>query len=108
MVSHLLRILLAVAACTENNGHKVATTNLADDGLPMPSRVLCTPESIRLDWPHGRRVGVGLTNLGNTCFLNATLQCLAYTAPLVNYLTGSNHAKTCKCRVVHILCHQMD
>jgi ubiquitin C-terminal hydrolase len=89
------RSLLPVAAHVKENGHKSAAIDLTNDGLSLPSRILCPPESIRLEWPHGRRVGVGLTNLGNTCFLNATLQCLAYTAPLVNYLSGSNHAKTC-------------
>jgi len=82
----------------------VVGASRSDDGIPAPSRVLCAPESIRMEWSNGKRVGVGLTNLGNTCFLNATLQCLAYTAPLVNYLAASNHSKTCEFNQVNMSC----
>lgn len=41
-------------------------------------------------------IGAGLQNLGNTCFVNATLQCLTYTPPLVNYLLAENNSTSCK------------
>jgi len=48
-------------------------------------------------WPGvSSRVGAGLQNLGNTCFVNATVQCLTYTVPLVNYLLTLNHSASCK------------
>jgi len=48
-------------------------------------------------WPAAStRVGAGLQNLGNTCFVNATIQCLTYTVPLVNYLLSLNHSASCK------------
>ena len=66
------------------------------DGLPTPKIVLYAPEKIKLIWEKPRKVGVGLCNLGNTCFLNSVLQCLSYTAPLANHLLSGQHKSLCK------------
>nr|XP_027071446.1 ubiquitin carboxyl-terminal hydrolase 23-like [Coffea arabica] len=42
-----------------------------------------------------RRIGAGLQNLGNTCFLNSVLQCLTYTEPLAAYLQSGRHKISC-------------
>ena len=65
-------------------------------GLPPPRIVLYPPEKVKLEWPRMMRIGAGLHNMGNTCFLNSTLQCLTYTAPLVNYLLTDDHSNKCK------------
>ncbi|XP_056627976.1 ubiquitin carboxyl-terminal hydrolase 42 isoform X1 [Triplophysa dalaica] len=65
------------------------------DGIAPPQKVLFPPERLCLKWNQSHRIGSGLQNLGNTCFLNSTLQCLTYTAPLANYMLTREHAKTC-------------
>ncbi|KAM5307538.1 ubiquitin carboxyl-terminal hydrolase 36 isoform 1-T4 [Glossophaga mutica] len=65
------------------------------DGVPAPQKVLFPMERLSLKWERVYRVGAGLHNLGNTCFLNATVQCLTYTPPLANYLLSREHARNC-------------
>ncbi|XP_036428924.1 ubiquitin carboxyl-terminal hydrolase 42 [Colossoma macropomum] len=65
------------------------------DGIALPQKVLFPPERLSLKWTQVHRIGAGLQNLGNTCFLNSALQCLSYTAPLANYLLSREHSKTC-------------
>uniref|UniRef100_S4RZI0 Ubiquitin carboxyl-terminal hydrolase 36 n=1 Tax=Petromyzon marinus TaxID=7757 RepID=S4RZI0_PETMA len=57
-----------------------------------------------LRWENDVGKGASLHNLGNTCFLNATLQCLAYTPPLVNYLLLQEHCSTCKAAMNFTTC----
>ncbi|EHB01015.1 Ubiquitin carboxyl-terminal hydrolase 36 [Heterocephalus glaber] len=67
----------------------------SNDGVPAPQKVLFPTEHLSLRWERIFRVGAGLHNLGNTCFLNATVQCLTYTPPLANYLLSREHSRSC-------------
>ncbi|PUZ78033.1 hypothetical protein GQ55_1G421000 [Panicum hallii var. hallii] len=51
-----------------------------------------------------RRIGAGLHNLGNTCYLNSVLQCLTYTEPFVAYLQSSKHRSSCRTAGFCALC----
>lgn len=75
------------------------------DGITLPQKVLFPSERLSLKWNQVHRIGAGLQNLGNTCFLNSALQCLSYTAPLANYMLSREHSKTCGSSyvVLHIL-----
>ena len=69
---------------------------VSSDGIPSPKIILFNSDKLELSWKKPMRVGSGLTNLGNTCFLNSALQCLTYTPPLANYLMNGDHKQQCK------------
>ncbi|XP_066056320.1 ubiquitin carboxyl-terminal hydrolase 36 isoform X2 [Chamaea fasciata] len=76
-------------------GHSHALPGAAGDGIPAPQKVLFPAQKLSMKWERVHRVGAGLSNLGNTCFLNSALQCLTYTPPLTNYLLSREHGRTC-------------
>ncbi|XP_023659452.2 ubiquitin carboxyl-terminal hydrolase 36 isoform X1 [Paramormyrops kingsleyae] len=65
------------------------------DGIPAPQKLLFPGNRLSLQWERTYRVGAGLHNLGNTCFLNSTVQCLTYTPPLANHLLSKEHSRAC-------------
>uniref|UniRef100_UPI00403876B4 ubiquitin carboxyl-terminal hydrolase 17-like protein 6 n=1 Tax=Callospermophilus lateralis TaxID=76772 RepID=UPI00403876B4 len=57
-----------------------------------------------LNWQRPSTAGAGLQNMGNTCYVNAALQCLTYTAPLANYMLSQEHCQRCPRHRVCMLC----
>ncbi|KAG9006609.1 hypothetical protein FRB94_000535 [Tulasnella sp. JGI-2019a] len=80
----------AEAPFTPEPSRKLSTSDGRPRQKPEVIQDLC-PHPIELHWPTQLRTGRGMSNNGNTCFLNSVLQCLMYTPPLLHILARHPH-----------------
>ncbi len=63
---------------------------------PVPRRVFFPPQAVEVGYRANRTPGAGMFNMGNTCYLNSTLQALFHTPALFNYLMSGVHQAKCR------------
>jgi ubiquitin carboxyl-terminal hydrolase 8 len=86
---HILRpppVAASSALERNDNRPRLSHMNSAFTDGPQPPRIQSYyPVTY---WPDAQIGYSGLKNLGNTCYMNATIQCLSATVPFARFFTG--------------------
>lgn len=82
---HILRPPPVAAAPKERPRTHAHSFSVPVTGPPPPTIPSEYPVTY---WADGRIATIGLKNLGNTCYMNSTIQCLSATVPFARFFTG--------------------
>jgi len=86
-----------VLNATQKNSSKAKAVSAISptDSLPQPKVVLFRNEDVKIGWKSLAPVGAGMINMGNTCYMNSTLQALFHVPSFANWLFNGRHCKNC-------------
>jgi len=76
-------------------GHSSGSNTNRFEQIPEPKLTLFRREQVELGYRNPAGPGAGMFNMGNTCYLNSTLQALFHTPAFVNYLRNGGHENSC-------------
>ncbi|KAI8920225.1 hypothetical protein DFJ77DRAFT_451752 [Powellomyces hirtus] len=81
-------VVKAAGGAKKNNAAPALSVS-ASDGIPAPTTILFDPAQLSHTWKRNHPHPTGLDNRGNLCFANATLQKMAATPMLANYVVAN-------------------
>ncbi|KAK2716614.1 ubiquitin carboxyl-terminal hydrolase 36-like [Artemia franciscana] len=79
---------------SKNMTQDEASSSVTKGSLPPPNVTLHNWTDIELGWKRNIPVGAGMINMGNTCYLNSTLQALFHVPSFVNWILNEKKHRT--------------
>ena len=76
------------------------------DEVPPAKLTLFRKDQVEVGYKVMTGPGSGMWNMGNTCYLNSTLQALFHIPAFVNYLCFGGHSKECSISGNFIYCYK--
>lgn len=91
-------------SCGNGNGNGNHSSASSPPSASTQISSLNDSSTLMMNWELLKDRGSGLVNIGNTCFINASLQCLANTPPLVQWILCNSHHQCCRLKLEKQFC----
>lgn len=94
------RLPILESSATSNGSPAAAPKKDNKNELPQPKRILFPRDNIKVGWKASERkwnIGAGFSNVGNTCYLNSTLQALFHVPAMANWLVSDTKHREESC-----------